>query len=90
MKKANKYGEKVERVRIIKRVVIAYPFTKWFSKPQMVLKKGQHFGIDAKRFAQQLRNEAGERGVKIALKVYGKYIALTVWDRVTGYSQGNK
>lgn len=54
-----------------------YPWEDWFSRPSMLLKRGEHYHCSQSAMWQQVRNNAYARGVKFRLTDYNDSILIT-------------
>lgn len=75
-----KYGSE----KRLYRTVVSYPFEKWLSEPIVLLKRGVHYGLETVKFAQQIRNYAGENNLDVSIKTRPHAVAIIVWDFIRG------
>lgn len=55
-----------------------YDWDEWFAKPRFVLKKGRHFGCGMASMSQQIRDRAGDRGLRVSIKEGWLTLSVTV------------
>lgn len=61
-----------------------HPWDKWFGYRQFVLKKGRQYTCQSYTMAQQVRNAAAERDMKVSIRILHDRITVTVWSKTTG------
>ncbi len=55
-----------------------YPWDKWFKYKRFTLKAGKHFTCRPYTMAQQVRNVAAERDVKVSIRILADEIKVTI------------
>ena len=55
-----------------------YPWEKWLSKKRFTLKKGKHFKCSLTAMAQQVRNNAADRELKVSVSTNDELRLLKV------------
>lgn len=58
-----------------------YPWDEWFSSATVSLKKGMHFRCQVHGMAQQIRNAARRRGLRVSLEIAAPHIHVRVVGR---------
>lgn len=61
-----------------------HPWDKWFGYRQFTLRKGRQYTCQSYSMAQQVRNAAAERDVKVSIRILNDRITVTVWSKTTG------
>ena len=55
-----------------------HPWDKWFGYRQFALKKGRQYTCQSHTMAQQVRNAAAERDMKVSIRILGDRITVIV------------
>lgn len=59
-----------------------YPWDDWLSSPTVSLKKRLHFHCQIHGMAQQIRNAARKRGLRVSLEIADPHIHVRVVGRI--------
>lgn len=56
---------------------VRYPWDAWFRRKELRLRRGEHYECPPYSIAQQVRNEASERGVRVRIRIEGASVLVT-------------